>query len=144
MREYKKGGEMNFRKMFTVWTSKLYCIKEIMNKNPFKSDNFVWCDISISRCNRESHLLTPPFLYNDKKIHLFNDNLMKFYGKPICFFAGFMYAHKDTWDKFLPIYTSYINKYKNSNYAHDEETLLYIIRKEYPEFFESILPENIY
>ena len=142
MREYKKGGDMNFRKMFTVWTSKLYCIKEIINKNPFKSNNFVWCDISISRCNRQSHLLTSPFSYDDKKIHFFNDNLMKFYGNPIGFFAGFMFAHKDTWNKFLPIYTRFLLRFKNSNYAHDEETLLNIIRKKYPQYFQPILPAN--
>ena len=68
-REYKLGGDMNFRKMFTVWTSKIFCLKEAITKNPFMTNNFAWCDISASRFNRKPESLRHTFLYNDRKIH---------------------------------------------------------------------------
>ena len=139
-REYKKGGDMNFRKMFTVWTSKIYCISDVLKLNPFNSTYFTWCDISISRCNRDPQQLTK--IYSDMKIHLYSTSLTRYKGHLIKNLAGFMFAHKDVWNDFLPIYSLYINKNMNSNYAHDEETLLYLICKDYPDFFKSILPAN--
>ena len=39
-REYKKSGEDSYRKVITVWTSKLFLVNKIIDENPFNTDYF--------------------------------------------------------------------------------------------------------
>ena len=54
---------------------------------------------------------------------------MKYYGESAHINASFIVAHKDLWNILIPIYKEEIENKKYSNYAHDEETLLYNIWK---------------
>ena len=57
-REYKNGGERVFREAFTIWTSKILLVNEMMAHNHFNSDYFAWIDAGVSRFNRTPSLYT--------------------------------------------------------------------------------------
>lgn len=134
-REYKKSGEDSFRKVFTVWTSKLFLVNKTIDENPFNTNYFAWIDVSASRFNRNSGLYTQFYLPN-KLFHF--GNMMKYYGETITINASFLIAHKNIWKKLMPLYEKQLQLSKNSKYAHDEETILYLIWKDNKDLFYDI------
>ena len=131
-REYKISGEDSFRKVFTVWTSKLFLVNETIHENPFNTNYFAWIDISIPRHKRDNKLYTQDYLPN-KLFHF--GNMMKYYGETITINASFLIAHKNFWKDFIPLYEKKLQMTKNSKYAHDEETILYLIWKDNKDLF---------
>lgn len=142
-REYKKSGEDSFRKIFTIWTSKLFLINKIIGENPFNTNYFAWIDISTSRMNRNNELYTQNYLPN-KLFHFGNG--MKYYGETMTISASFMIAHKNIWKKLIVLYEKQLQLSKNSRYGHDEETILYLIWKNNKDLFCNIneyKPDNL-
>ena len=131
-REYKKSGEDSFRKVFTVWTSKLFLVNKTIDENPFNTNYFAWIDISCSRFDRNNKLYTK-FYFPTKLFHFGNG--MKYYGVTLPINASFLIAHKNIWKKLIPLYKKQLQLSKNSKYAHDEETILYLIWKDNKNLF---------
>lgn len=136
-REYMGSGESGFRKVFTVWTSKLFLVNEIINVNPFNTDTFAWIDISISRFNRRDTYKYTQYYPTDKIYH-FSNNIMRYYGELLPLLAAFLIADKNVWKTMIPLYNEKLLSLKDSEYAHDEETILTLIQKDHPEFFQDI------
>ena len=134
-REYIKSGEDSFRKVFTVWTSKLFLIEYIIKKNPYETNMFSWIDASVSRFNRNTNLYTKEYL--STSVYHFGNN-MKYYGTKLPINASFLLAHKNIWEELIFSYKNQLELNKNSNYAHDEETILYLIWKENRKLFFQI------
>ena len=131
-REYKKSGEVSFRKIFTIWTSKLFLVNKIIDENPFNTNYFAWIDISAPRFNRDTRLYTQFYLPN--KLYHFRSP-MSYYGEKISTNASFLTAHKKIWKEIIPLYEEQLQLLKNSRYGHDEETILYLIWKEHRDLF---------
>lgn len=132
-REYEKSGEESFRKVFTVWTSKLFLLNQIIDENPFNTDYFAWIDISASRVNVNEKYFTQNYLPNN--IYHFTMNVMRYYGIKLPLMGFFMIAHKNSWKKIIPLYEKQLQLSKNSRYAHDEETILYLVWKDHTNLF---------
>ena len=54
-------------------------------------------------------------------------NCMYYMGKPIRISGGYMSSDCEFWLKFIELYKNEFMESKDSNYAHDEETILYQI-----------------
>lgn len=135
-REYLKGGEEVFKKLFTIWTSKIFLIEDIMKYNPFKTKNFAWCDVSLSRFNKSRNINLYKKIYKNKLCYFKNN--MKYYGKIIEVNASYLFANKDIWVKIIELYQKKLIDLKHSNYAHDEETILTLIFYENKHLFQSL------
>ena len=51
-REYKQSGKDSYRKVISIWTSKVLLIHKIIQENPFQTNQFAWVDVSISRISK--------------------------------------------------------------------------------------------
>ena len=136
-REYKKSGEECFRKVFSIWTSKIYLVNKIIEDNPFNSNIFAWIDISVSRFKFRKTKLYRGNNYSPNKIGHFGTN-MKYYARKLPLSASFLIAHKKTWESLTKYYSRQIEESKDSNYAHDEETLLSLIWDKNRELFFNV------
>jgi hypothetical protein len=125
--DYLKNGEDNYRKLITIWTSKLLLIQRIISENPFNSDIFVWTDIGITKRPIQVRSLN----YDMSKVHVNPaPECITFMNKPLKIAGGFMISGKETWLKFIPIYISKLEEMKESNYAHDDESIMALIYRE--------------
>ncbi len=137
-RDYKKSGEDVFKKTFTVWTSKIYLVEEIIDKNPFNSEFFAWVDASVSRFNNKRKKWDfAKIKFSDKWIYHYDGNI-RLYGKKQNVNTGFLFAHKKRWLKFIPQYKSQIKKSADDNYGHDDESLVNLVQRNYPSLFKKI------
>jgi len=137
-RDYKQSNEDVFRKLFTVWTSKLFLIESTIQKNPYNTDFFAWTDASISRfftLRKNWNFMQQA--YSSKFIYHYHSD-MKYYGERCKLNASFMLGHKNKLLKLISLYRDQLKKSKNSNYAHDEETLLHLLHKENSRLFRYI------
>lgn len=128
-----------YRKMFTIWTSKVLLIEQVIKENPFNSDYFSWMDVTLSRMRWLNWI---NFDYDPN--HLFHyGNDMGCMGPMVGISAPFLLAHKNTWSKVIELYKKQLEIQSTSNYAHDEETLLHLVRKDNMHLFKE-MPKTMY
>jgi hypothetical protein len=138
-RDYMKSGGESFKKVFSVWTSKVLLVDRMIDENPFNTSYFSWADISIARMNNKRRSWNFMDLsYDDNHIHAYRGRLY-YLKRPVNVGAGFMMGHKDKWKELIPYYNEQLELSKNSNYAHDEETLLHQISIKKPDLFKKIV-----
>jgi hypothetical protein len=135
MRDLKQSDHETYKKIITVWTSKLFLVEQIINTNPYNTDHFAWVDVSATRFNVR-HLYYTSFVKG-----LFNaiNTTMQYKGERMFHGATIMIADKETWSWIIPLYKEKLEEQKDSNYGHDEETLMFLIYKDHPERFIKIL-----
>ena len=137
IREYRQIGDISYRKIFTIWASKLFLVEKTINDNPFSNSYFAWVDATVSRFDskRENNFLARSFgtrhLYHYK-------SPMFFYGKRLPVNASFMLAHKKIFEDIIGDYRSELENSKYSNYAHDEETILGLIYEKNARHFRRL------
>jgi hypothetical protein len=129
-REYLQSGEDSYRKVITVWTSKIGLIEKVIVENPFQTDTFAWVDVSISRINMQF----VDIHFEKEKI---NTNICwaNYKGERMYHSGGFLISSMDTWNRFIPIYNKKLEDIREDPYAHDEETIFHLIHKENREIF---------
>jgi hypothetical protein len=138
--DYLKNGEDNYRKLITIWTSKLYLIKRIIESNPFNSDIFVWTDIGITKRPIQIRNLN----YDMSKVHTNRPpNIITFMNKPLKIAAGFIISGKMSWLKFISLYEYKLEELKESNYAYDEESIMALIYRENKSLIDNKVKTNI-
>jgi hypothetical protein len=130
-REYLLSGEENYRKIISIWTSKIHLIESVMKTNPYNTDTFAWVDVSASRFS--TNYIVKEF--DHTKINTSMNELMLYMGEKLHNSATYMIAKKSVWARLIPLYIAKLNAIKHSNYAHDEETILFLIYKEHPDLF---------
>jgi len=143
-RDYTLSGIDSYRHIITVWTSKVH----LMNYNTYNTEYVAWVDVSFSRFNSITQKIknlpdTESFLSYKYDANILTKQgptvVQRYYGEPLSIIACFMRCSKKLLsEKILPLYVQQLHRYKDSNYAHDEETILHLMSKEYPEFFNSI------
>lgn len=134
-RDLKLSDEETYKKIITVWTSKIFLVEKIMSTNPYKTDDFAWVDVSATRFNIRN------IYYNQFVKGRFNaiNTSMHYNGERIFHGATIMIADRETWSWIIPLYKQKLEEHKDSNYGHDEETLMFLIYKEHRERFIKIL-----
>ena len=138
IRDCKRAGSICYKKLFTVWSSKILLVEKIINKNQFDTKFFSWADASISILKQK--VINWNFIdydYSEKYIYHY-DGAMKYYGNKINLRAGFIFGYEKKWLDLIKLYKKQLYKLKDSNYAHDEETILNTIYKQ-TDIFKKIL-----
>jgi len=131
-REFLLGGPEVYRKIFTIWTSKIYLIENAITENFFNTKYFAWVDAGL-KFNINSYIRS--INYKNKRINGLYGFSLKYLGEKIYMSAGIMISDTNTWLNFIPLFKQELENNKKSNYAHDEETLIHIIHKKHPELF---------
>lgn len=133
--EMLNTGEDIYHLILTVWTSKLFLIKQIIQDNPFKTNYFSWIDISLGKTkDKRNNWNWMTNIYPNDKISFYGSN-MTYYGKKLNLSAGFIYGNKDNFEKLFELYKKKLIEKENDNYGHDEETLLNLIYQENENLF---------
>jgi hypothetical protein len=133
-RELKESGENSFKSVFSIWTSKIFLVDSVIDENPFNTKYFTWIDASFSRINDDklidlTHYISDDFLYTRSKSGMnYKDKQVKTPCVLLC-------ACKDMWIKIKQLYLEKLNYLRNSNYCHDEETILTEIYNSNPSLF---------
>jgi len=129
-REYLQSGEDSYRKVITIWTSKIGLMEKAIVLNPFQTDTFAWVDVSISRINMQ--FIDIPF--EKEKINT-NIGWSNYKGQRMYYSGGFMISSMETWNRFIPLYNQKLEDIREDPYAHDEETIFHLMNKEHPGIF---------
>jgi len=134
-RDLKLSDEDTYKKIISVWTSKILLVENIIHINPYKTDNFAWVDVSATRFNVRKQYYTS---FISGRFNALNTS-MHYKGERIFNGATIMIADRETWSWLIPLYKEKLESNKDSNYGHDEETLMFLIYKEHPSRFVKIL-----
>jgi hypothetical protein len=137
-RELLGTGRDGFRKIFTVWTSKLFILEEIMNLNPYNTSNFCWIDSGISKFKQNYGKLIPENNIIPNKLNYMENTTMKMYGKKLPINARFLQTSSSFIKSFNKLYMDYLIKNKDDEYCHDEETILALMHNDHPELFNNL------
>jgi hypothetical protein len=130
-----KNGDNNYKKIMSIWFSKLYLIKECIEKNYYSNENIAWCDISITKFSNK--ILKNTLFYElditNNKIIIFN-NIMKYKGNQLKIGAEYVQSNRN---KFIEFINKYIFEFENlnENYCHDEETIMNLVYNKNKENF---------
>ena len=137
LRDYIGGGETCYRNLFTIWTSKIFLIKKVLEEEKNNNKLYAWFDISISRFfnNRDNwNILENDY---DKNFFYHYDSFMNYLGNKINLNASFMLSSIINWKIIIESFNEYLEKEKNNNLAHDEETLVNLFYSKY-NFFKKL------
>lgn len=141
-REYKRSGEHSYRSIFSIWTSKILILKDVIEENPFNTEYFAWNDVGIAKVNKISRKILTNTYSGNQLSYLKDVSSMKYFGKLLEIPACFLTANKNTWNEIIPLYENELNENKRSNYAHDEETILNLVYKKNRNLFSGIKFKN--
>lgn len=139
-REYIKSGPEVYKKLFTIWTSKLFLIEECIKNNPFNTEYFSWIDASACRVNLNNIYYLKK--YDDTAIFNTGYSKMKYYGKHLNVCCFFMIGHRNIWEKIIPLFKNKLIECKTSKYCHDEETILNLVYMDNKKYFKSFKFED--
>jgi hypothetical protein len=131
IKHYIPSGHESYRRTITVWTSKLYLIEQVIRENPFHTNTFAWVDAGFSKNKKEIN----KYQFHENKLNATTSKL-RYYGNQIFIMANFMVGSAESWMKVIPLYKQKVVEQKDSNYGHDEETLLFLVYLDHPELFE--------
>ena len=125
-REYKNSGEEVYRKIITIWTSKLFLLKECIVNKYFNNNYIAWHDFNI--INNKYYSIIP------NKILLTNNN-MHYYGKDIKYNCRYMFGNNNNMMNLIDKYSDELYNL-NEDYCHDEETIIHRVYMKYPYLFD--------
>lgn len=137
-REYRQSGEQAYRRIVTIWMSKLLLVERVMAENPFASEFFGWADASVARFNDKR---TNWNFMNGRYAngHLYHyGNQMRYEGELCRLNASFMFGHRDAVSRVVDLYRSQLDASRRSDYAHDEETILNLVYRDNERLFRKI------
>jgi hypothetical protein len=138
-REYKKSGENSYRSIFSIWTSKILILKDVIEENPFNTEYFAWVDAGIAKVKGIKRILFKKTYSENKLNYLKSVNIMKYQGKLLEIPGCFLFGNKQIWNEIIPLFNHELNENKNSNYAHDEETLIHLVYQKNKNLFSGIV-----
>jgi hypothetical protein len=165
-------GEM-YQTMYHIWLNKCFFVQEAIEKNPFASDYFVWCDAGCWRnpiVNRHlakhwpsTHLIEPNrllFLVLETKcdfvsdlehpeIQTHEDCVTKINPwEKICLSGTILAGDKKAWEIWTPLFKKTVEYYiKHNIFAGDDQTVIvstyFWMYKSMPEYVPKILIDPI-
>ena len=162
----KKDHNRDFEKnihnvdLYMIWNEKLKLIERTMNINPFKTENFAWCDIGYVRNKLYADLYVKNFpnmkKITEDKIYMLNidynfteddykfpfDNKYRNISNIIG--GGFIIGNEKNLRKMIDIYYNEIMPFyiKNDLFIGKDQTLYVSMYLKYPQLFKLIRGEN--
>jgi len=131
--EYLRSGEASYRKVISIWTSKVPLVDRICQENPFGTEVFAWVDASLSRIG----MATVDVICDLNRINM-NPSATLYIGEVINANTSYICATRTVWRAFVPLYMQKMQDIKDSNYAHDEATIMHLIYKDQPQLFAHV------
>ena len=112
-RELLESGEKSYRKVFTVWTSKVLLMNQIAEVNPYNTTHFAWVDAGLSKWGR-THSVYTLREYPRNNLYYFKDNEMLYLNESIPLIACFLVATANVWRKLSTLYVEELHQNKYS------------------------------
>jgi len=135
-RDFLDSGEDAYRQIISIWMSKIALVADhAVVANPFDTPEFAWIDASVSRFNgrRQNWNFSKAPPSEGKLLHY--ANRMRYYGELLPINASCMIAEAEVWRTISRLFSDALDAHANDSYAHDEETILGYVYKNYPELF---------
>lgn len=137
-RDYKGGGAEAYRRMITIWLSKIDLAMSAVKKTKDSCQDIAWIDASIARFNgvrdnwdfRRSEV--GAFTLN----HYLNG--VRYFGKELPINASFLHARRETWFTVHELFQENLSSALKMTYAHDEETILSHCKAANPNLFVAL------
>ena len=138
-RDYLSSGEDNYRKVISIWMSKIPLVVDFaIKQNPFNTDYFAWVDATISRFSKHRHNWNFMRLGYDRDALFHYKGKMHYQGRQMNINASFLLANVNDWQTLHTLFMDKIRESFGRPYAHDEETLLNEILHEHPGLFHDV------
>jgi hypothetical protein len=112
-------------------------VNQVAEENPYGSQIFAWVDASLAKFPRPVQKYKRPN-YPPDQFSMFADNTMLYRGSRIKLIACFMVARPQIWDQVTRLFLQKLDEQQYSGYAHDEETILFLVRQQHPRLFASL------
>lgn len=143
-RDYRQSGEEAFKRVFSIWHSKIDLLQTAARDNPFSSSEFAWVDASISRFNgrrpgwdfRQLSVSRPGVVQ-----HYANDMCKN--GRQLALNASFLLGDAASIARLHAAYEEAFALCLGEDYPHDEETVLDTIVTKMPELFSVIAEQPV-
>jgi hypothetical protein len=125
-REYLQSGEDVYRKIITIWTSKLFLVKGCIINKYFNNKYIAWHDFNIinnsiyNKLSDKIIITNSPMLYKNKRL--------KYQG-------WYIFGNNNIMISFIEKYIDELYNI-NNNYCHDEETIIHNVYLKYSYLFE--------
>jgi hypothetical protein len=137
-RDYLQSGEDVYRKIITIWMSKLFLVEQVMRDDPFDTEFFAWVDATVARFNnKRANWNFIEQRYDNRHVHHYG-NEMRYMGEKCRLNASLMFGHRDVMSRVVDLYRSQLYASRHSDYAHDEETILNMVCRDNGEWFRKI------
>ena len=138
-RDLRQGGEDSFKKVFSVWHSKIDILHKAAIENPFGSSEFAWVDASVSRFNgKRAGWDFRKITHAREGILHHYPNKMRKNGQQLPLNASFLLGDLKAIEAVRAAYESAFIKALEGNYPNDEETVLSEIVSQTPSLFSVI------
>lgn len=131
-----------------VWNEKIYLIQKALEINPFNSDFFMWMDAGMSSFRNRmpppipfpdvrklNQLPKDKFIYSSSHNFTYNENFKKGQYHLHHHVSGTYVLHKSIINKFVEIYTKYMEQLVDESDIWTDQVILTHIYKDKPELF---------
>jgi hypothetical protein len=147
--------------LYIIWNEKPFFVHKVIEKNPFNSEFFMWCDIGCFRYKEELSLFkrdfpSKQFLNTAKKDKMYFLNIFPFQKNDfevmsngltrefryVNRIGGTMFiGHKDIFKKYIDMYNTHMIAYMNNDYfTGKDQNIMATIYVLHPELFELVTP----
>jgi hypothetical protein len=141
------------KELAIMWCEKKEFVLKVIEKNPFNTDIFVWCDAGCVRRDDIFHKIRT-FGKNFERLDInkFNIQVIKdfcnkeFYTAPDVFIAGAIFvANKEKWLEYTKLYDEMLLNYDRNNICgNSDQYITASILSKNSNFFNQILPNKVY
>lgn len=137
-RDFRASGSAVYRKIVTIWLSKVLLMEEFARGNSFGSEHFAWVDATAARFNgRRLHCNFVEAARRDGMITHYRSAMRK-QGRTLSLNASFLKGDRPAWERLAPLYRERLELGAREQYPNDEETLLDEIVRTQPQLFWSL------
>ncbi len=135
-REYRGSGDDAYRRIITIWMSKIALVDELARTDQSGATWFGWLDASVGRFNgRRANWDFTRVAYEAGRVHHYG-NKMLYQGQPLPINASCLIAAAQDWARLNRRFQTALDAQLDLPYAHDEETILSHVHREDPQLFQ--------
>jgi hypothetical protein len=138
-RDYVDGGEDVYRRLVTIWTSKIPLVLHAgMGGDAESAPRYAWVDASIARFDRRRSGWRFAERPHPPQAVAHYRSVMRFRGERLPINASLLSAPSARWPELDALFRRTLEGVLADAYAHDEETVLGLCHRRHPGLFVSI------